>query len=154
MNLPLMGGCQCGAVRYAIDAEPLAVYACHCTECQTQTGSAFALSMVIKRASLAVVEGEPKEWLRRHDSGRVISCLFCGDCGTRLYHNPHANVAVTILKPGTLDDTTWLDPVGHIWTRSAQGWVEIPDDTENHDAQPVDLSRIIAAWQARQPAPG
>jgi hypothetical protein len=154
MQLPLMGGCQCKAVRYAIDAEPLTLYACHCTDCHTQSGSAFALSMVVARSALTVVQGQPKEWLRHHASGRIASCMFCGDCGTRLYHNPHANTQVTILKPGTLDDTGWLRPVGHIWTRSAQCWVDIPGDAVNYDAQPPELSRLIGAWQAQQRAEG
>jgi hypothetical protein len=149
MRLPLTGGCQCGAVRYELAAEPLTLYACHCTDCHTQSGSAFALSMVIARDSLSVVQGQPQEWARTAPSGRVASCMYCGDCGTRLFHNPHANVKITILKPGTLDDTTWLDPVGHIWTRSAQPWVAIPAETLNYEVQPPDLSGLIEAWKAR-----
>jgi len=55
MRLPLTGGCQCGTVRYQITAAPLAVYVCHCTECQRQSGSAFALSLAVPRDALAVV---------------------------------------------------------------------------------------------------
>jgi hypothetical protein len=151
MKLPLMGGCQCRAVRYAIEAAPLTLYACHCTECRKQSGSAFALSLVISRNALRVVEGASREWVRRHESGRLLSCMFCGACGTRLYHNPHANTQITILKPGTLDDTTWLTPVGHIWTRSALPWPGIPADTVNYEMQHPNLERFIAAWQARHP---
>jgi hypothetical protein len=148
MNLPLTGGCQCGAVRYAVNAAPLTLYACHCSDCQTQSGSAFALSMVVPRNAVSVTHGALTEWLRRHPSGRVASCRFCGDCGSRLYHEPHANAKVTILKPGTLDDTSWLHPVGHIWTRSAQHWVAISPDAICYEAQPPDLTRLIEAWQA------
>src|SRR5262249_30840188 len=122
MQLPLKGGCQCRKVRYEVQAEPITVYACHCTECQTQSGSAFALSMVLPRGSVVITGGEPKVWVRQHESGRLIDCVFCGNCGIRLYNNPQSNQKITILKPGTLDDTTWLKPAGHIWTRSAQHW--------------------------------
>jgi len=149
MQLPLTGECQCRTVRYAINAEPLTLYACHCTECQKQSASAFSLSLVVPRNSVRITRGEPREWLRRHESGRLISCMLCAECGTRLFHNPHSNPQVTILKPGTLDDTSWLAPVGHIWTRSAQLWVDIPDDTVNYELQPPDLSGLIAAWKAR-----
>ena len=71
-------------------------------------------------------------------------------CGVRLFHNPERNPRASIVKPGTLDDTTWLKPVGHIWTKSAQSWVPIPKDTVNYEAQPPDLSRLIEAWQAQQ----
>lgn len=150
MKLPLAGGCQCRAVRYTINAAPLTLYVCHCTDCQKQSASAFALSMVVARSAITIVAGSPREWVRKNEAGRLSSCMFCGDCGARLYHNPHANTQVTILKPGTLDDTAWLAPVGHIWTRSAQSWFEIPEDTVNYDAQPPDLARLIEAWHAQQ----
>lgn len=47
MSFPQSGGCQCGAIRYEISGPPAAVYACHCTECQKQSGSAFAMAAVI-----------------------------------------------------------------------------------------------------------
>jgi len=153
MQLPLTGACQCRNVRYEIGREPLTVYVCHCTECQRQSASAFSLSMIVLREAVAVVAGEPKEWQRRTDSGRMVSCVLCGDCGVRLYHNPQGNRAITIVKPGTLDDTTWLHPVGHIWTRSAQRWFDIPADTVNYDVQPPDFSRLIEAWSAQRQAP-
>ena len=80
MRLPLTGGCQCGGVRYEIKAEPLTLYVCHCTECQRQSGSAFALSLAVARDAV-VVHGTPATWRRELESGRVIWCLFCGGCG-------------------------------------------------------------------------
>jgi hypothetical protein len=151
MRLPLSGGCQCGGVRYEIAAKPLTVYVCHCTECQRQSGSAFALSLAAARDALAVVKGTPAQWRRVVAGDRVIWCFFCSDCGTRLFHNPERNPKATIVKPGTLDDTTWLKPVGHIWTRSAQPWVRIPPDMVNYEAQPPDLSRLIEAWRMHEP---
>jgi len=148
MELPLSGACQCRRLRYEISAEPLTVYACHCTECQRQSGSAFSLSMVVPRESITVVSGKTKEWLRTHDSGRIISCIFCDDCGVRLYHNPRANAAITIVKYGTLDNVAELQPVGHIWTRSAQKWFTIPAEAVSYDGQQPDMSRLIAAWKS------
>jgi len=78
MRLPLTGGCQCGRVRYQIRAEPLAVYVCHCTECQRQSGSAFALSLAVARDALVVDKGAPAVWRREVEGGRMIDCMFCG----------------------------------------------------------------------------
>jgi hypothetical protein len=149
MKLPLTGRCQCAAVRYAIDAEPLTLYACHCTDCQKQSASAFALSLVVPRASVRITEGAPREWVRRNEAGRTSSCWLCQTCGARLYHEPHGRPEITIVKPGTLEDTRWLDPVGHIWTRSAQPWVDLGNDLVLYEAQPPDLSRLIEAWRGR-----
>ena len=146
MRLPLTGGCQCGAVRYEIRAQPLTVYACHCTECQRQSASAFSLSLVVARDAVVIIAGTPKQWRRVIEGTRAIGCVFCGECGVRLLHNPERNPQVSI------DDTSWLEPVGHVWTRSAQSWFEIPDDGVNYDGQPPDQSRLIEAWRARQAA--
>ena len=99
-----------------------------------------------------IIAGTPKQWRRVIEGTRAIGCVFGGECGVRLLHNPERNPQVSIVKPGTLDDTGWLDPVGHVWTRSAQSWFEIPDDGVNYDAQPPDQSRLIEAWRARQAA--
>jgi hypothetical protein len=150
MKLPLTGGCQCGALRYEIRAEPLSVYVCHCTECQRQSGGAFGLSMMVPRPALVYVKGTPGHWGRTADSGRVIDADFCAVCGVRTVHRPLANDKVSIVKPGTLDDTGWLHPVGHIWTRSAQPWVTIPKDSVIHDGHPADVSGLIEAWRAHR----
>lgn len=154
MRLPLSGGCQCGQVRYEIRAAPSTVYLCHCSECQRQSGSAFAMSMFVPRDALAITAGTPREWRRRAPSGNMSSCFFCGECGARLFHNPDRNPALTILKPGTLDDTRWLAPVGHIWTRSAQPWVKLEGTGLCCEAQPTDMTPFLAAWQAAQGAAG
>ena len=76
MQLPLTGGCQCGSVRYQITANPFAVYVCHCTECQRQSGSAFALSLAVAREALVVVEGAPAVWRRERGSESRVAPIL------------------------------------------------------------------------------
>ena len=129
------GGCQCGNVRYRLNGEPLMINVCHCTECQRQSGGAFGMSMMVREADL-VVEGALKSFTRGADSGRTISCHFCPDCGTRIYHRPTYVQGIVNLKPGTLDDRSWLRPTAHFWTSSRQPWVTLPDGVPQHDKQP------------------
>jgi hypothetical protein len=68
MPAPYTGGCQCGSVRYVLTTEPLRVAACHCTECQRQSGSAFGMSMPVKKGSVTV-SGFTKQFTRTADSG-------------------------------------------------------------------------------------
>lgn len=117
------GGCQCGAVRYRITGAPLTLYACHCTDCQKQASSAFGLSLWVRQSDFQFSSGEPKLWQVTADSGRQKICAFCPDCGSRIYHAFSGDPDVLSVKAGSLDDTSWLRPVGHIWTRSAQPWV-------------------------------
>src|SRR5881296_736407 len=74
---------------------------------------------------------------------------FCGECSTRLWGEPLKFPQVVVLQPGTLDDTSWLHPIGHIWTRSAQPWISIPKDTLNFEGQPEDPMVLINAWRDR-----
>ena len=146
MAIQREGGCQCGRVRYRLEGEPVGLAVCHCTECQRQSGSAFAMSMIVPRPALVILSGKPQRWSRTTERGNVLDGDFCPTCGTRLAHYPHINERVAILKPGTLDETRWLVPVGHIWTRSAQPWVHIPQDSVIFEGHP-DIGRLIEAWR-------
>ena len=68
MPAPYTGGCQCGNVRYTLKGEPLRLYACHCTACQQQSGSAFGMSMIMDKKSVEI-KGELKSFVRTADSG-------------------------------------------------------------------------------------
>lgn len=149
MTAPYVGGCQCGQIRYEIQAEPLTLYACHCKECQKQSSSAFGMSLSVARDAVILLKGQPKEWKRVSESGREVSCLFCSECGTRLFHNPARDSKITNVKPGTLDETTGLSPVAHLWTRSSQGWVVLNEHLLNYETQPSDYSQLFEQFQAQ-----
>lgn len=151
MPAPYSGSCQCGQIRYEIRAEPLTLYLCHCKECQKQSSSAFGMSMSIPLEALAIVQGQPQQWSRVGSSGREVICAFCGVCGTRLFHYPTRNPQIVNVKPGTLDDTSWLKPVGNLWTSSAQPWVTIDDQMVNYPGQPDSFSDLYEQFQASQP---
>jgi hypothetical protein len=65
-----------------------------------------------------------------------VRCSFCPDCGTRIYHEPFKMAASVNVKPGTLDDTSWLEPALHVWARNKQPWVVIPEGVRCFDEQP------------------
>jgi hypothetical protein len=108
--------------------------ACHCKECQRQSGSAFGMSMPVKRNSLTVT-GLTKRVTRTADSGNEVAGVFCPECGVRIYHVLKSSPDVVSLKPGTLDDTSWLRPDAFIWMKSAQGWVAVPNGVKTLERQ-------------------
>jgi len=63
--------------------------------------------------------------------------VFRPDCGTRIYRKSEWRKGTVSVKPGTLDDTRFLQPDMHIWTGSKQPWITIPDGIEAHDTQPT-----------------
>ncbi len=140
MHPPFDGGCQCGAVRYRITSEPAVVFACHCTICQTQSGSAFGMAMRVPAEHFHLTKGELKSFDRKADSGQTFTNSFCPDCGTRIHHKADRSPDQISLKPGTLDDTSWLRPTHHVFVRSAQPWVIIPTEAEASETMPEDRS--------------
>ena len=159
--LPLAGGCQCGQLRYRLHEAPLTLYCCHCRECQAQSASAFGMSM--RCASHAVEwSGEAAHFAR--DEGKPTSAegLFCPHCGTRIMHRRsrlsgamaeaddgdehEASAGGVSIKAGSLDDTSWLRPVGHIWLRSAQPWFVPAAGLVLFDGQPDDWTPLVDAW--------
>lgn len=137
MDVPREGGCQCGEVRYEIGDDPLAVIACHCTDCQKQSGSAFGMSMVVKRDSFRILKGEAKSFSRAAGSGASVECFFCPSCGTRLFHQPSSLPVTLNVKPGTLDDPSWRAPVLHCWTSRRQSWVVMPEGIPSFEKNPT-----------------
>jgi hypothetical protein len=60
MKLPQTGACQCGALRYEVTQAPHMIYACHCTDCQRMTSSAFSMAIVLPADAFRLVAGEPR----------------------------------------------------------------------------------------------
>ena len=99
----LSGGCNCGAVRYALAGAPLAVIACHCTSCRRQSGAAFSVNLIV-RADAMSVEGELASYMDPDtESGAPIQRQFCAACGSPIRSVPTAAPKMIALKAGSLD---------------------------------------------------
>jgi len=156
MTLPLTGGCQCGALRYEITEVPRLTYACHCTDCQRMTSSAFSMAIVVSEIGFRLTKGEPRSIQRTADSGHVTTRWVCPDCGSWICGAPRASSAtpgaVRAVRAGTLDDTSWLRPMPHFWTRSKQPWVALPKSSRRFETQPADLVGFFASGGEAKPA--
>lgn len=139
------GHCHCGELRYAVEGMPLSVHACHCTDCQAQSGSAFTLTMVLRGEQLRVAAGEV-ETRRYKLNGRDVDSHVCAACGSTVWLSSPAYPQILGLKAGTLDDTSRLKPVAHLWVSSAQPWVRLPPDAKVFQGQPT-LEELMALNQ-------
>ncbi len=154
MSAPYLGHCLCGAIRFRVIEEPQTVYACHCTDCQRRTGSAFALSMVVRRQAIELIQGEPVLYTATLPDGRTKQGRMCASCGTRLWGEPVKNKNVSVIQPGTLEQPYNLTPVAHQWVRSAQPWVVFPPGAalfETQCSDPMELGRL---WRLANPRAG
>ncbi len=105
-NVRFTGGCQCGAVRYALLTEPDEVSVCHCRMCQKASGGPIMAFARVKRPALRWTRGEPASFR----SSSLVERHFCGTCGTPLTYNfvESPNISITV---GSLDDPGARRPV-------------------------------------------
>src|SRR4051794_34715667 len=142
MSLAHSGGCQCGALRYEITRAPKLIYACHCTDCQRITSSAFSMAIVLPADSFHLLAGEPQAVHRTGTSGRVLTLWICSKCGSWICAGPNLS-AVRNVRAGTLDDTSWLHPTVHFWTRRKQPWIMLSENSESFETQPADMAAFL-----------
>ncbi len=145
--LPQPGGCACGALRYRLTAPPLMIYNCHCANCQKITGSAFTVSAPVFESAVEFTDGAPARTEWKADSGNERFGLFCADCGSRIANGQSPSIGMLSLRAGTLDDTSWVEPVGDIWTKSAQKWLRFERLTA--EGQPKDYGPFIERFRAQ-----
>ena len=78
----------------------------------------------------------------------MTSMLGCAACGTKIWNEPLASPAIRVVRPGTLDDSSWARPVGNIWTDRAVPWVTIDPSVPNFAGQPTDRQPLFDAFAA------
>jgi len=119
----ITGRCMCGSVNYSAEAEPVVQAVCHCTDCQRQTGSPFTVVVGVPRAALTVEGGTLSSFTTiGEDHGGESQRSFCSACGSPLFTIAAAAPELALIKAGTLDDASWLEPAVEVWTSSAQPW--------------------------------
>ena len=117
------GGCHCGFISYEAEVDPAAVCICHCTDCQTLSGSAFRTTVRATEGSFKVLSGKPKTYVKTAESGNRRVQLFCPKCGTPICATAAGGRDPISLRVGTARQRSELIPKKQIWFRSAQQWL-------------------------------
>ena len=126
-DAPHDGGCTCRHVRYRMTTKPLFVHCCHCTWCQRETGSAFALNAMIESDRVELTHGDVEVVDTPSNSGRGQKISRCPKCRIAVWSNyAGGGVAVRFVRVGTLDEPGRCPPDIHIFTSTKQPWVVLP----------------------------
>ena len=114
----LAGGCQCGAVRYRLMAEPTGVNVCHCRMCQKASGGPFMVFGGVRLDEFAWTRGAPKVFV----SSSIAERGFCSDCGTPLTYRmfDRDRISVTL---GSLDAPSAVPPTIQYGVESRLSWL-------------------------------
>ncbi|HEU4429933.1 MAG TPA: GFA family protein [Myxococcota bacterium] len=123
----LEGGCTCRAVRYRLLSAPLIVHCCHCTWCQRETGTAFALNALIETERVKLLGAAPRLIDTPSASGRGQQVARCPTCQVALWsHYAGAGAKASFVRVGTLDTPERCPPDVHIFTSTKQPWLALP----------------------------
>jgi len=135
--MKIEGSCHCGAITVAGEADPERVTICHCTDCQTGTGSAFRVSIPVPGTAFRMT-GKPTSYLKTTaDSGNPRVQAFCPNCGTPIYStSPGEGVQPSyMVRVGILAQRDQLAPKRQNWFRSARPWVTAMDAIPKNEKQ-------------------
>ena len=163
----LEGGCACGSVRYRLEADPLIVHACHCRNCQRQTGTWHAVNALVESGHVALASGVLDARELETPSGAGQTVYRCSICQVALWSNYHVmsrghGDIVRFVRVGTLDEPGRLPPDVHIYTRERNRCAPEPCNApafpEFYDLETVwkgsslkRLAKVFASLQALQP---
>lgn len=148
--MTISGQCLCGQASYTATNEPIATAVCHCTNCQRQSGSAFSIVVIVATAELAI-SGTLKTFLDVGYSGAEVQRCFCPECGSPVISRLTDAPMMTVIKAGTLDDTSAFVPQFHVWCDSAQPWVKIDPATPQFAHNPPETSESRTADASAMP---
>jgi hypothetical protein len=119
------GGCSCGAIKIEGEADPEKTQICHCTDCQTSTGTAFRISIPVPGATFKMT-GQPTIYVKTTaDSGKPRVQAFCGTCASPIYSTTQGEGVQPsyTVRVGILRQRDQLAPRRQQWWRSARPWV-------------------------------
>src|SRR5262245_21126813 len=115
------GGCHCGYIVYEAEADPAKATICHCTDCQTLSGSAFRTVLPTQEGSFKLRSGELKIYVKTAESGTARPQSFCPNCGTPIYSTTvGADPKVYVLRLCTVRQRNQFTTTMQYWHRSAQ----------------------------------
>ncbi|OOQ91717.1 hypothetical protein PEBR_09243 [Penicillium brasilianum] len=144
----MKGRCQCAKVEFETPTDkPLGLYVCHCTQCQHQSASAHGITAIFPYFDLPSSAADlVGVWTRPTLKGRIMECVFCKNCGVRLFHRFQDSMPAPGEKPGPTATTNvkggcllgldkeMMKSAVHCWTQHAI--VDIPEGVESYATEP------------------
>jgi len=121
----ITGKCHCGKITYEAEINPDNVIICHCTDCQTLSGSAYRAIALSNEDAFSFVSGEPSIYIKTGDSGNKREQTFCPNCGSPIYSAPAGDGPKRYgIRLGTVTQRDSIIPKKQIWFRSSQHWTQ------------------------------
>ena len=143
------GSCLCGKVTYEIEGGPLNKVnfngcplpkispnlfqaLCHCNQCQKNSGSIYSTNIVISNDFFKST-GKTKSYSTKAESGRVVTFVFCPECGSPLWREGDMAPDAKVIRAGTLDEKSAREdavPLAEVYTENRAEWLREQQDAK------------------------
>ncbi len=125
------GSCNCGAVAFEYEGDPILCRNCHCGRCRKARSAAHASNLGVRLSQFRWTRGEDRVGLYKVPDAKFFAQAFCTTCGSKLPRlDPSRDLAVVPM--GSLDDDPGVRPTEHIFVASKAPWFEIADTLPQH----------------------
>ncbi|MEP0070968.1 GFA family protein [Pyruvatibacter sp.] len=131
----LTGKCLCGAVTYKAASPPQSARYCWCRTCRYLAAGNATVNVVFASDGFQI-DGATSDHVSVADSGNTMHRRFCTACGTHMFSEAEARPHLIIVRAGTLDDQSLVDPGSNIWLSEAPDWARPDDRLEAFEGQP------------------
>jgi hypothetical protein len=131
---PIKGHCTCKAITYELHALPMFTNCCHCTWCQRETGSAFAMNAIIESSNFRITSATQPKRVNVPTASRGGQMMFCCPvCSVCVCSDFGGNGEwTTFVRVGTMNDEgkERVKPDCHIFTSTKLDWVDLTKERE------------------------
>jgi hypothetical protein len=117
------GQCHCGRVSYRAEIDPTMVSICHCTDCQSLTGSPYRVTVLCSAEQIRMTGAAARIYPKKGDNGRTRFQHFCETCGSPLFSSGEGDTEDWGIRWGSIRQRGELKPARQIWCRSAAPWI-------------------------------
>jgi hypothetical protein len=136
--MKIEGGCHCGSIRFEAEVDSATVVICHCTDCQTFSGSAFRTVVQTKPGTFALLSGAPKVYVKTAESRQQTPANVLPDVRhADLLRSRYRDTKVVVLRVGAIHQREQLLPRDQYWFRSSLAWLPNLSKIKKQDKQPT-----------------
>src|SRR5215468_6381960 len=128
------GCCHCGYITYEAEIDPEKVMICHCTDCQTLSGSAFRTVALTREARASSPQTSSRFTSRRVKMERRGRNRSARNAERRFIRPP---LAIRAIRVGTTRQRDQLVPKVQLWCRSSQSWLNDLSAVPGMEKQPI-----------------
>jgi len=136
MSQAYTGGCACGAIRYEISDQPLAMNDCQCRDCQRRSGTGHGSYLTFPNQQRVQLQGSATHWAVSGDSGNLKTHAFCPTCGSPVYLTFSAAPALFTVHAASLDDPSRYNPQAVTYRVRGYAWDQVDPALAQFDKMP------------------